>query len=85
MCKGAGSVAQKHSGPTALAAVEELTYAVEEWSEDGNRLIEALSRASSQGIAVSAFKAVRASTPTRRIRLRQRARIILDSTEAPKR
>ena len=62
-----------------MAAIEELTYAIEEWSIDGNRLIEVLARTASQTIGAVAFKAARASLPTRRIRLCQRARIILDS------
>ena len=53
-----------------MVAIEELTYAVEEWSDDGNRLIEVLSRSSNQTIAVTAFKAIRTSRPTKRIRLR---------------
>ena len=53
----------------------------EEWSDDGNRLVEVLSRSASQSIAVMAFRAAQASRPKGRIRLRQRARIILDTAE----
>ena len=64
-------------------AIEELTYAVEHWSDDGNKLIEVLARASNQGVAVAAFKTVRAMKPSNRIMLRQRARTILDSVDKP--
>ena len=68
-----------------MIAIEELTYTIEHWSEDGNQLIEVLARSANQGVAVTAYKSVRSMRPTRRIRLRQRARIILDSAEPPKR
>jgi len=68
-----------------MSALEDLTYTIEAWSDDGNRLVEVLARAANQQIGVLAFKAARASRPTSRIRLRQRARIILDSADPPRR
>ncbi len=64
-----------------MVAVEELTYTVEHWSDDGNKLIEVLARTANQGVAVIAYKAIRNMRPTHRIRLCQRARIIHDSAE----
>ena len=40
-----------------MAAIEELTFTIEEWSQDGNRLIEVLARTASQTIGAVAFKA----------------------------
>ena len=68
-----------------MAALEDLTYTIEAWSNDGSSMTEVLARAANQQIGVLAFKAARASRPTSRIRLRQRARIILDSADPPKR
>jgi hypothetical protein len=68
-----------------MATLEDLTYTIEAWSNDGNSLIEVLARTANQQIGVLAFRAARASRTTSRIRLRQRACIILDSAEPPKR
>lgn len=64
-----------------MIAIEELTYTVEHWTDDGNKLIEVLARTANQSVAVAAFKAIRAMRPTNRLRLRQRARVIMDSAE----
>jgi hypothetical protein len=64
-----------------MKAIEELTFTVEHWSDDGNSLVEVLTKATNHGVAVAAFNATRTLRPSHRIRLRQRARIILDTTE----
>jgi general L-amino acid transport system substrate-binding protein len=46
-----------------VTAIEELKFAIEEWSADGDRLLEVLARACNQEVAAGAFWAATRARP----------------------
>lgn len=60
----------------AYKAIEDLVFAVEAWTRDGQHVEEVIARAGNLGIARAAFDAACLARPDRPLTLRHRARVI---------
>jgi hypothetical protein len=67
----------------AWQPLEDLNFAVEQWTEDDRHIAEVLARASSAIIGRAAFKAAVEQRPGQRITLRQGAHVIARSHDDP--
>ena len=70
---------QDKPSPQSFGAAEELSYAVELWSEDRKSMEKVLARASKISLARAIFFAALGENPGRRIVLRHGGRIVEDN------
>jgi len=68
-----GDVPARPANARPMPAIENLLYAVEIWSDDGNHLIEIIARVSHYEVAAAAYWAATKARPRSYVMLRNRA------------